>query len=357
MSATLFRVKKIWHYRFQVGGSRVQRSTRERVRAKAELIAGKAFADAVTRANGGQPVPTMAELFASWMIVQGPVSSSAHVRSVETVGRLHMYNLGDLRVSDVTTELIATARNLHLVNHKPATANHWLRVMKLIAHWAIRRGIIPRLPWSVTMLKVQKRPRATLPLDVARLWFEAVDEASHRRPTTGTAVRMMFGLGLREGEAASAQWEWIDWQRGTYTPGITKGREAEPVPMPAWLVEHLEPRRTSGGLIAPRPDGTQQPAGFARRAMQIANARCATQGITPHRLRGTFATLLSEAGVPIQTIQAVMRHKSALTTMAYLEKNLGTAGRAQQTIGEKIGFARRKNGEHHPANPHDSVPA
>lgn len=354
MSATLFRVKKVWHYRFQVGGDRVQRSTRERTRAKAEPVADKAYADAVTRANGGQPVPTMGELFRAWLSVQGPVSSAAHVRSVEVVHRLHMYDLGGLAVSDVTTEHIELARNRHLIGHKPATANHWLRVMKLIANWAVKRDVIPRLPWRVAMLKVQKRPRATLPLDVAKAWFDAVDAATLRAPTVGTAARLMFGLGLREGEAASARWEWIDWQRATYTPGITKGREAEPVPMPGWLVDHLAPRRASEGLIAPRADGTQHPPGFARKAMKIANARCATKGITPHRLRGTFATLLSEAGVPIQTIQGVMRHKSPLTTMAYLERRMETAALAQESIAGKIGFARRESGERHPAKPHES---
>ncbi|PIG31084.1 phage integrase family protein [Janthinobacterium sp. 35] len=354
MSPALFRVKKVWHFRFQVGGARVQRSTRERTRAKAEPVAARAYADAVTRANGGHPVPTLDELFKAWLQVQGPVSSAAHVRSVDVVHRLHMYELGGLAVSDVTTAHIELARNQHLLEHKPATANHWLRVMKLIANWAVKRGIIAHLPWRVTMLKVQKRPRATLPLDVAKAWFGAVDSASVRTPTVGTAVRLMFGLGLREGEAAGARWEWIDWQRATYTPGITKGREAEPVPMPVWLIEHLAPHRATEGLIAPGRDGAQHPAGFARKAMRIANAHCAVKGITPHRLRGTFATLLSEAGVPIQTIQGVMRHKSPLTTMAYLEKRMDTAALAQESIAGKIGFARRESGEHHPAKPHES---
>ncbi|MDC8756247.1 tyrosine-type recombinase/integrase [Janthinobacterium fluminis] len=354
MSATLFRVKKVWHYRFQVDGGRVQRSTRERTRAKAEPVAAKAYADAVVRANGGQPVPTLDELFKTWLEVQGPVSSAAHVRSVDVVHRLHMYELGGLAVSDVTTAHIELARNQHLLEHKPATANHWLRVMKLIANWAVKRDIIARLPWRVTMLKVQKRPRATLPLDVAKAWFDAVDGACVRAPTVGIAVRLMFGLGLREGEAAGARWEWIDWQRATYTPGVTKGREAEPVPIPSWLVGHLAPQRMSEGLIAPGRDGAQQPAGFARKAMQVANAHCKVKGITPHRLRGTFATLLSEAGVPIQTIQGVMRHKSPMTTMAYLEKRHDTAALAQASIAEKIGFARRESGEHHAAKPHES---
>ena len=92
-------------------------------------------------------------------------------------------------------------------------------------------------------------------------------------------------------------------------------------------------------------DGQEFKSGFARQVMRKANAACAIKGITPHRLRGTFATLLSEAGVPVQTIQRVMRHKSPVTTMGYLEKNLDLAARAAEQIGANVGFMRRESGE------------
>lgn len=355
MSYSLFKVKGTWHYRFQVGTARRQRSTRERAKGKAEVVAQRAYDEAVLMAQGSKPVPALRELAEEWLTVHVKVASYAHRRSVDTFKRLHLYALGDFAVNLITTELVELARNKHLATHKPASANHWLRILKLLANWAVKRSIIPALPWRVRMLKVQKRPRSILPVDVARAWFAAIDEATVTEPSAGTAIRMMFGLGLREGEAAGARWEWIDWQRATYTPGVTKGREAEPVPLPDWLADHLAPNRKAEGLIAAKRNGRQHPAGFARTAMIQANAACATKGITPHRLRGTFATMLSEAGVPIQTIQKVMRHKSAMTTMAYLEKDLDTAVTAQHDIAEKIGFStRRESGERQASNPHES---
>ena len=351
MSANIFKLGDVWHYRFQVAGQRVQRSTRLKNRRAAEQLAQREYEAAITRANGGQPVPTLDELAHAWVVVHRPVASAAHIRTVEAFRRLHMYDLGDKRIDRITTADVEVARNEHLQGRKPATANHWLRILKLLTMWAVKRGTIAALPWRVSMLKVQKRPRAILPLDVARAWFDAVDAATKRTPAIGTAVRLMFGLGLREGESTSARWEWIDWQRSTYTPGITKGREAEPVPMPSWLRAHLEPRRQSHGLIVAKEDGQSFAPGFARQAMRAANAACSVRGITPHRLRGTFATLLSEAGVPVQTIQRVMRHKSHATTMAYLEKNLDLAARASDEIGAIAGFMRRESGEPHRSEP------
>lgn len=345
MSANVFKVEGVWHYRFQVAGKRVQRSTRLKGRRAAEEVAQRAFDEAVVRANGGEPVPTLDELAHAWIVVHRPVASTAHIARVETFRRLHMYRLSEKRIDAITTADVEIARNEHLVDRRPATANHWLRILKLLTLWAVKRGIMVRSPWRVSALKVQKRPRAILRVDVASLWFDAVDGATSHSPSIGTAVRLMFGLGLREGECASARWEWVDWERSTYTPGITKGREAEPVPMPDWLREHLQPLRQVEGLMVAKSDGQSFAPGFARAAMRLANAACEVKGITPHRLRGTFATLLSEAGVPIQTIQRVMRHKSHSTTMNYLEKNLGQAARAQNEIGSIVGFRRRESGE------------
>ena len=124
--------------------------------------------------------------------------------------------------------------------------------------------------------------------------------------------------------------------------------------MPGWLVEHLRPLRQAQGLIVAREDGQAFKPGFARTAMRQANATCSIKGITPHRLRGTFATLLSEAGVPIQTIQKVMRHKSFATTVGYLEKNIALAAKAQEQISVIAGFARRESGERLQGPPVDS---
>lgn len=345
MSANVFKVGGVWHYRFQVAGVRVQKSTRLRSRARAEQLAQLAYDTAVVRANGGEPVPTLDELAGAWLVVHRPTVSARHYSSVETFQRLHLYDLGDTPIGDIGTADVELARNAHLVEHRPATANHWLRIMKLLALWAVKRGIISTLPWKVAMLKVQKRPRAILPVDVTRAWFEAIDKATRRAPAAATAVRLMFGLGLREGEAAGARWEWIDWERRTYTPGITKGREADALPLPDWLADYLAPLRRDAGLIATRKDGTPFPPGFARTAMRTANAACATSGITPHRLRGTFATLLSESGAPLQDVQAALRHKHPMTTVGYLETNMSRVSLAQTKIGAKIDFKRRESGE------------
>lgn len=346
MSIDVFRVGRVYHYRFQVRPfGRVQRSTRLTDKGKAMAVAERAYADAVTRANGGDPIPTLAVLLADWQTVRAAHSSAHHVRSVETFGRLHMHGMAELLISDIDTYTVERARSIHLQTHNHASTNHWLRVLKLLVNWAVKRNILRRLPWDVAMLAVQKRPRTILPLSTALEWFAAVDRAASKSPGISTAVRLMLWMGLRESEAITARWEWIDWQRCTYTPGKTKGREADALPLPRWLRDHLAPGRRPEGLIATQPDGEPFAPGFSRAAIKAANTACATKGITPHRLRGTIATVMSEDGVPVQSVQAYLRHKDVRTTMAYLEKNMDLITTAQDRIGEKVGLTRRENGE------------
>lgn len=114
--------------------------------------------------------------------------------------------------------------------------------------------------------------------------------------------------------------------------------------MMPWLVDYLKPRRRADGLIVCKPDGSEYARSFARAAIRVANGICATKGITPHRLRGTIATLMSESGAPVQSIQAYLRHKDVRTTMAYLEKNTDLITTAQAKIAEKAGLTWRESG-------------
>lgn len=94
-----------------------------------------------------------------------------------------------------------------------------------------------------------------MPVQLARAWLEALDAHEGERRGVRTAVRLMLGIGLREIETITADWQWMDWERRTYTPGQTKGREADALPVPAWLIAYLQPLRRPAGLIVTRPAG------------------------------------------------------------------------------------------------------
>lgn len=352
MSVNLFRVGRVWHFRYQLDGVRVQRSTRETDRQRAENIANRAFRHARLWARGSREIPTLRELVAQWLVVHEPTASRAHVKVVATFGKLHLHELGEVLIDELSTDRVELTRVKHLETHAPVSANQWLKVLRLLCNWAVRRGILPAMPFHVRALKLQRKPHALLPVKLVQDWLAAIDAREGDREGVSTAVRLMLGLGLRESETLSARWEWLDVERQLYTPGRTKGKEASPLPVPVWLLDYLMPRRQSSGLILTKANGSPYAAGFTRTAMLAANKAVGAPHITAHRLRGTFATLLSESGVPVQSIQRALRHKNLTTTAAYLEVNMETVAQGQRRIAEKIGFGLRSQPDAAPVANH-----
>lgn len=343
---------RIWHFRFtRSDGVRIQRSTGTWSRLHAQAIADQEYRD-------DQKIPTVAELVAMWVEAHERVVSASHLRSIEAIGKRHLYGLADLRIDQVGTADVEEARNLYLTGHAQTSGNAWLARLRLLFSWAQKRELIFRVPWSVRRIRTQKKVRALLPLKKTHTWLNAVDAAAGKRWALAAAIRLMVGIGLRESEALSARWEWLDFEQGTYTPGRTKGREADPVSVPSWLLDFLKRRRRDMGPIACSPRGGEYSKGATRSLILAANEEAGTPGVTAHRLRGNFATRLSTEGVPIQEIQRAMRHKDPVTTFKYLEVDMDRVRAAQEAIAEKSGLNMyhgigRKTGEPEPREPHE----
>ncbi|OQA32388.1 MAG: Tyrosine recombinase XerC [Acidobacteria bacterium ADurb.Bin340] len=343
---SLFRVGQIWHYRYQLDGQRVQRSTRETLRLRAELVAEDAWEAAKLRARGQEPEPTLRELVGMWEQAHLLPLSPSHVSGVVRNVLAHAGELLDLRLGQVTTEGVEACRNTYLQGHARSSANLLLAQLRLLYGWALRRRMIRQIPWHVKRLRVQEKPRRLLPVAATSAWLEEVEALAEREPGMALAIRLMVGLGLRESEVVTARWEWLDLERGTYTPGATKGREAYPRPVPAWILDELRPVARPWGPMATTVTGKRLTAGRIQRVLDSACRAVGIPRLTAHRLRGTYATLLAEAGVPLPDIQRAMGHKDVRTTLRYLEHDMQRVARAQIRLAERMGLsAGRKNGE------------
>jgi len=334
MVPTLFKIGHIWHYRFQVGGHRVQRSTRERDAKRAQRVAEQAARDARTRWAGELPTPTLAGALDDWLRLQRNRKSPAYIRSMEIFRERHLYQLRRLRVDRLTTDKVEEALAEHLKTHCRASGNHWLRNLKAVCKWCIDRRALGEMPWKIKMERTQQKPKATVPPMKLQRWLEALDQVTPD-PQIRMACRLMVFLGLREMEALGARWEWLDLERGTYTPCLTKGKEAWPIPI-LLVREVLEPIAKTQGWMFPARDGRPHAHGFTWKAMQAANALAGVPGITPHRLRGTFATLLAQKGLNIKEIQRACRHKDPRTTWLYLGENLSIIEGGLGQIGQDL---------------------
>jgi integrase len=101
--------------------------------------------------------------------------------------------------------------------------------------------------------------------------------------------------------------------------GLTKGRTARSVPVPAFVLDELSQRcggKTADALVFPGRDGRYLPRPKSSDGWFAAAVRRAkVQSITPHDLRHTCASLAVSAGVNVLSLQRMLGHKSAKVTL------------------------------------------
>ncbi len=158
-------------------------------------------------------------------------------------------------------------------------------------------------------------PKALSP-DQARAVLKA---AEMLEPQARAAVYILAFAGLRRAEALRLQWSEVEhgWLRF-----MGKGAKERAIPMHLLLTEQLKAWRSqcpSPRWVIPSPIDPDKPASgtwLASRLKQLAELS-GVEGLHPHQMRHTAATLLLESGADIRTVQEFLGHTSVATTTVY----------------------------------------
>lgn len=283
---------------------------------------------------------SVGDLVSEWVTVNRSTFSAGHLGSAEcALKRWVMPKLGKVHLEDVSTQRVMEIRSrMQEAGLSPKYTNNTLTTLRAVLNYAVRLGYIGKLPFTLAPLKIQKKPRPTLPRSRVREFFDVVDRQA-QNPHIPVLMRVMVGLGLREAEALGMRWEWFDLERRTYIVGKAKGKEARVVPVPSWLWDsiHAMPKALSEWVF-PAEDGKPHRSQFCKKVLRRVCLELGLGNVTQHRLRATFATLHAEAGTPISEIQGMLGHKSISTTMIYVETSLEAKRRAMDCLSRHIGL-------------------
>ncbi|NRD59717.1 tyrosine-type recombinase/integrase [Corallococcus exiguus] len=365
---SIYRKNDKWYVRFKDGHGRWRdTATLATTKTAAKSLLHDLELQADRQRRGLEPMPehrkqvTFGEAMNVWKAEVG-----SRLRSTTIIGfsEKHLRDeLGPLPLKGITPSRLEVLLNAKAGELAPKSLNHLRAHVHRIFELALRRGLFTGLNPAKTVprIKQPKRLPQYLKTEEVPLMLTALER--RWRPLFATAVY----TGMRKGELLALRKSDIDLKTGTIRVGrshasdTTKGNREDLLPIAVGLLPYLrEAMATSPSeLLFPREDGTQHRPDVAlhkvlRRALGRAglvegyNHLCRRKGcgykvrkrhgmpepcprcgmklwpqalprpLRFHDLRHTTATLLLKAGVPVATVQRILRHSDpAITTEVY----------------------------------------
>ena len=258
---------------------------------------------------------------------------------------LRMQDITDRHVTQYLNYLKNTYRTAQGKVLSPKTIRHHYRVLSVIFKYALKVECISVNP--LDKVDVPKLPQhkvdAMTKGDVSE-FIRAIENLPLRQRLMYT---LLLTTGLRRGELFGLQWGDVDLTNGvlfvlrnvtnTYGKGIAIGEPktemgTRTLPLTAKAVEFLtqyraEENPTDDVFLFHAADSLHKPQDptYITKHMRKFMKRMGLPAMSPHDLRHTCATLLLQSGADIKSVQDLLGHADASTTLNfYVRSNLET---------------------------------
>jgi integrase/recombinase XerC len=222
--------------------------------------------------------------------------------------------------------------SLHGRRH-PATLGRKLASLRCFFRFLVREGSCSLDPTAgMPAPRTPKRLPRPLPVDDCQILAEAeIEQPEFAALRDRALVELLYGAGLRVGEAVALDVRDLDLHRGDVRVQGKGGKErvvpvagAAKEALTAWIDARRAPGLLAQPLFVtqrPGPDGPRRLS--ARSVRRVLRARALHVGIAdrvhPHRLRHSYATHLLDMGADLREIQELLGHVSLATTEKYTE--------------------------------------
>lgn len=343
----------VWSYDFKHEGKRYTGSTDHTSITKAEawlrVYRTRIEDEARETKIGRAPITdmTVRELFAKWKSVHRGPGAERLVDSWEPhilplIGDMRAVDVGTFQAEEIRAEYLKgmSRVNAHLEREgsdyvRPEKtrstngANKLMTQLKTIFNWAIKGKLLPYTFAKPSKLTEQTPVKHFLRSEQVDAFLAVIDKP-HRflrnpPPNYGlhlsVMVRCMLFLALREDEARHMRWSGFNSDMTTYQPWDTKtgATVGEPCPVPPTLRALIELLPREGEWVLPGEDGNPHFKQYTAKAIKRASLALGVLGISPHRMRGSAATIAARAGANAFTVQALGNWKRIETAMKYVE--------------------------------------
>jgi integrase len=237
------------------------------------------------------------------------------------------------QITPVDVERYKADRIQHV---EPGTINRDLMVLKRLYNLILKGRLLPdtkiveSLPTRIALMRENnKRLRYLSGKEYGQILLACERLNQKRRRCLGTRVLDMKSIiitavhtGMRRNEILGLKWCDVDLSGRVITIHEGKGGSSRHVPINSLLARALEriPRHIeSPYLFYHREKGESAGHRFTelKRAWQALLKEASIDNLRFHDLRHTCASWLVMKGVPLQTVQQILGHKSFVTTLRY----------------------------------------
>ncbi|KAF5036480.1 Phage integrase family protein [anaerobic digester metagenome] len=203
------------------------------------------------------------------------------------------------------------------------TANRFKVHLVAAWNWGIKAMGLPEpCPWRVQKYKEESGEKY-VPSE-ADFWacYQVAE------PSEKVMLLAFLHLAARKSEVFHLRWSDVDWERDRvriWTRKRDGGREYDLLPLSSELRQGLSEQRFRTGTsewVFLNPD-TRLPYSWHGKFLGRLCREAKVREFGYHSLRHLAACLLDESGEPLAYIQAMLRHKNAVTTSRYLHSLRG----------------------------------
>lgn len=255
--------------------------------------------------------------------------------------RIRAWHDPDLLAEEVTRSVLKKHYSKRCAEVAVDTHRNELNEVKSFWRWCEEQSIVRRSPAEkIRPVGRRRRGKPQLRRSEARALFQAAARLAAEGDEGALATLAVLCLGIRSSELLKRRVRDVDVDRDGVLLWIDEGKTAA-------AVRHLEVPEPLAGLLAERVRGRAQvdwlwPAGTKtghrrREWLQGAVRRlCRLAGVprvTPHGLRGTWASLTSEAGVAAHIVSRELGHANQqITRQHYTRRGADERARTKRML-------------------------
>lgn len=193
-----------------------------------------------------------------------------------------------------------------------ASRNRKASALKAFTKWLYSEGYLEKdLSHQIVAPRVPRKIPHFLSMD------EAIAVLKTALQEKQIEYRVLFGLlyggGLRIGEACSIKWGAIDFNRKVISV-MGKGSKERLITVPPIIWEQIKNTKPAPYIFGAKP---LNPRTAFRWIRNLGLKAGLSQPLSPHALRHSFATHLLSEGINLRTLQELLGHESLQTTQKY----------------------------------------